>query len=235
MTINDFINKLNELKIDYTDQMLDQLEFYCNYLMEYNEHTNLTAIREKEEIYLKHFYDSLMIAKVIDLKASNTLLDIGSGAGFPGVVLKIFYPNLKVTILDSNSKKTNFVQSLINKLELKDINVINERAEEYAKNGVKFDIVTSRAVAYIDIITPLSSYFVTSEGTILLMKGNIGEELQLLEKYQKELNVCDYQVVNCNISENDIRNIIKVKIDTRNIKLLNYSQIVKRHNKWTNK
>ncbi len=235
MILNNFVDKLTDLRINYTEEMLNQLEIYCNYLIEYNKHTNLTAIKEPDDIYLKHFYDSLTIVKSIDLNNVNSLLDIGSGAGFPGIVLKIFFPNLKVTILDSNNKKTTFVKSLVDKLNLKDVTVINKRAEDYAKENNKYDVITSRAVAYIDIITTLSSYFAHDNSYIILMKGNIDEEKAILDNHIEELNVISYEIINCNLDEQNIRNIVKIKINNHNLKILNYSQIVKRHEKWTNK
>ena len=235
MMPNNFKEKLKELNINYTDDMLNKLEVYCNYLIEYNQHTNLTAIKEPEEIYLKHFYDSLTVSKSIDLNNVDNLLDIGSGAGFPGIVLKIFYPNLKVTILYSNNKKTKFVESLVEKLNLKEVTIVNERAEDYAKNGKKFDIITSRAVAYIDIITTLSSYYVHDNSYIILMKGNIDEEINVLNAHKQELNISSYEIINCNLDKDNVRNIVKIRINNDNIKVLNYSQIVKRHEKWTSK
>ena len=233
MKPNEFINKLNELNIKYTNDMLEQLREYYQYLKEYNSHTNLTAITNEEDVYLKHFYDSLTLTKVINFNNVNSLLDIGSGAGFPGIVIKIFFPHLKVTVLDSNNKKTTFMSSLISKLGLKDINVINDRAENYAVKNIKYDVITSRAVAYIDIITTLSSYFTQENSVILLMKGDITNELTLLKRYQQELNIHDYNVISCNLDNNNIRNIIKIHINNQNQKIMNYSQISKRHDKWT--
>ncbi len=234
MTNKEFLEKLNSLNISFTEEMLDKLNIYCDFLLEYNTHTNLTAIRNREDVYLKHFYDSLTVTKAIDLNTINTMLDIGSGAGFPGIVLKIFYPHLKLTVLDSNNKKTTFISKLVEKLNLQEVNIVNDRAEEYAKKGIKYDLVTSRAVAYIDIILELSSYFVNEEGTILLMKGNIAEERSILDEHQKELNVINYNVTNCDLSVDDERNIIVIKTKPNN-KVLNYNQILKRHNKWTSK
>ena len=105
MNIEEFISEVKKLGIDVTEEQLKKLDIYCTFLLEYNTHTNLTAIRNREEVYLKHFYDSLTIVKSIDLTKYSTLLDIGSGAGFPGMVLKIFFPNLRVYLVDSNNKK----------------------------------------------------------------------------------------------------------------------------------
>lgn len=109
MNKEEFISEVKKIGIDITDDIIDKLDIYCNFLLEYNEHTNLTAIREENEVYLKHFYDSLTITKVIDLNNVESLLDIGTGAGFPGMILKIFYPHLKVTLIDSNNKKIKFL------------------------------------------------------------------------------------------------------------------------------
>ena len=234
MTNKEFLEKLNNLNISYNEEMLDKLDIYCDFLLEYNTHTNLTAIRNREDVYLKHFYDSLTVTKAINLNSIDTMLDIGSGAGFPGIVLKIFYPHLKLTVLDSNNKKTTFITKLVEKLNLQEVNIVNDRAEEYAKKGIKYDLVTSRAVAYIDIILELSSYFVNEKGTILLMKGNIDEEQSILDEHQKELNVINYNVTNCDLSVEDERNILVIKTKPNN-KVLNYNQILKRHNKWTSK
>ena len=118
MNKEEFIKEINNLNISITNDILDKLDAYYNYLYEYNKHTNLTAITNKEDVYLKHFYDSITLVKVIDLNSINNLLDFGTGAGFPGIVLKIFYPHLKVTLIDSNNKKTKFLTEVINKLQL---------------------------------------------------------------------------------------------------------------------
>ena len=142
-----FIAEVSKLNITLTDTMLDQLEQYYQLLVEENKKYNLTAITDKESVYLKHFYDSLTLSKAINLNEQH-LCDIGTGAGFPGLVLKIVFPNLKVTLVDATLKKCHFLEMVITKLNLKNIEVINARAEEYSKTTrEKFDIVTSRAVA----------------------------------------------------------------------------------------
>jgi len=112
MTKEEFIKEIEKLNISYTQEMLEKLDIYMNYLMEYNSHTNLTAIKTEDEIYAKHFYDSLTICKSYDLTKVNNLIDIGTGAGFPGMVLKIFFPNIDITLLDSNNKKTKFLEEI---------------------------------------------------------------------------------------------------------------------------
>ena len=113
-----FVEEVKKLGIILNEEQLKQLEIYCNYLIEYNEHTNLTAIKEPEQIYLKHFYDSITIVKAIDFNKVNNLIDIGTGAGFPGMIVKILFPEIEVTLFDSNNKKIAFLQELTMKLGL---------------------------------------------------------------------------------------------------------------------
>ena len=177
MNISEFIGEVKKLGIDVTDDILKKLEIYKDFLIEYNTHTNLTAIKNELDIYLKHFYDSLTITKVIDLNSIDNLLDIGTGAGFPGMVLKIFYPNIKITLLDSNNKKTKFLNELKEKLNV-NVEIINDRVENYAKDNLnKFDVVTSRAVANLRVLSELSLPLVKKDGLFIPLKGNIEEEL----------------------------------------------------------
>ena len=114
-----FISEVISLGIEVTDKKLEQLEKYYELLIEYNKVMNLTGITEKKEVYLKHFYDSLTISKVIDLNKENSLCDLGSGAGFPGIVIKIFYPELNIVLVDSLNKRINFLNTVIKELDLK--------------------------------------------------------------------------------------------------------------------
>ena len=142
-----FIDELKKLNINITDNQLEELNIYYHLLVTENNKYNLTTITNEQDVYLKHFYDSLTIIKSISL-TDQYLCDIGTGAGFPGLVLKIIFPNLKVDLIDSNGKKCYFLNLVISKLKLNNINVINTRTEEYAKiNREKYDIITSRAVA----------------------------------------------------------------------------------------
>ena len=135
MNKEEFLKQLDQLNINLTEKQLNQLETYANFLLSYNEHTNLTAIKKKEDVYLKHFYDSLTLVKYLNLNDYESLVDIGTGAGFPGMVLKIVYPHLKVTLIDSNNKKVKFLDELIKILEVKNIETINIRSEDYARNN----------------------------------------------------------------------------------------------------
>lgn len=172
-----FISEVTNLGIEVTDKKLEQLEKYYELLIEYNKVMNLTGITEKKEVYLKHFYDSLTISKTIDLNNENSLCDLGSGAGFPGIIIKIFYPNLKIVLVDSLNKRINFLTKVIEELELKDIIAIHTRIEDYAKeNKEKFDVVTARAVAPLNILLELGIKLVKVEKYFIAMKGNIENE-----------------------------------------------------------
>ena len=152
-----FIEELAKINIYPTSEVLEKLSIYYEELIKYNSHTNLTSITEKKDVYLKHFYDSLTLVKSIDFKGKNKVLDIGSGAGFPGLVLKLFFPEIELILLDSNRKKTDFLNLMIQKLELSNVEVIKERAEDYVKQAREsFDIVTSRAVAKTRVLCELS-------------------------------------------------------------------------------
>lgn len=177
MNKNNFISEVEILGIEITDKKLEQLEKYYELLIEYNKVMNLTGITEKEDVYLKHFYDSLTISKIIDLNNENSLCDLGSGAGFPGIVIKIFYPNLNVVLVDSLNKRINFLNTVIKELELKDISAIHTRIEDYAKeNQEKFDVVTARAVAPLNILLELGINLVKVGKYFIAMKGNIENE-----------------------------------------------------------
>lgn len=175
MNREEFIRNLQELDININEEQLRKLERFYNILKEENKKINLTRIIEKEEVYLKHFYDSLTITKKINLNSINTICDVGTGAGFPGIVLKIMYPHLKITLIDSLLKRVNYLNETIKKLDLKEIEAIHIRAEDYHEK--KFDLVTARAVANIDKLLKYTMHLVKKEGKFIAMKGNIDKEL----------------------------------------------------------
>ena len=139
MNKEEFINNLKELNIEITDKKLNQLDLYYQILKEENNKYNLTAITEEKQVYLKHFFDSLTITKIIKLN-SQSLCDIGTGAGFPGIVLKIIYPDLSVTLLESNKKKCNFLNIIKEKLNLTKLTIINKEQKTIPKNIEKYTI-----------------------------------------------------------------------------------------------
>ena len=169
-----FLSYLNELNIEVTEEKLNKLEKFYELLIDWNNKINLTRIVEKEEVYLKHFYDSLTIVKEVDLNKVETLCDVGTGAGFPGIVLKIFYPHLKITLVDSLLKRVNYLNTIIKDLELNDIVAIHARGEDVKE---KFDIVTSRAVANIEKLVVYTMHLVNKTGRLVALKGDIDKEL----------------------------------------------------------
>lgn len=209
MTEQVFIEQIKRLGITPTEEQLQKLEKFYQLLIEWNQKINLTRITEKEDVYLKHFYDSLTIVKEVDLSKVNTLCDVGTGAGFPGIVLKIFYPNLKITLIDSLLKRVNYLNEIIKELELKDIEAIHTRAEDYHKT---FDVVTARAVANIEKLLKYTMHLVNKNGKLIAMKGNIEEELT--EEVKKKINK-KYKIEKINKFllpiENSNRSLIVIK------------------------
>ena len=171
-----FLNDSESIGIQLTDTMLKQFETYYDYLINQNEIMNLTAITDKEEVYLKHFFDSLWLTKV-DSFDNAKLLDVGSGAGFPSLPLKIINPSIKVTIVDALQKRIDFLNRLSEKLSINDNKLIHGRIEEFIMKNY-FDFVTARAVARLNILTELCLPFVKVGGKFIAMKSiNYEEEL----------------------------------------------------------
>lgn len=200
-------------------------------LLEYNKKFNLTAIKTEEEIYLKHFYDSLTLVKGVDLTKNLKILDIGTGAGFPGLVLKIFYPELEITLLDSNHKKIMFLEQVIKRLNLKNITCLNTRAENLPNNYREyFDIVTSRAVAHLRILSELSIPYLKVNGKLIAMKGISETEIEESEKILTELNSNILEVIKFNLPiEGSNRSLIIVEKEKETDKKYprSYDKIIK--------
>ncbi len=210
MNQSDFIAEVEMLGINVTSEKMEKLEKYYELIIQYNKIMNLTSITEKRDVYLKHFYDSLTISKIINLDNENSLCDLGSGAGFPGIVLKIFYPNLKIVLIDSLNKRITFLNKVIKELKLKDIYTIHTRIEDYAReNKEKFDVVTARAVAPLNILLELGINLVKIGKYFIAMKGNVLNE----PNFTNAVNV-----LNCSI-ENIIE--FKLPIENSNRSLIN--------------
>ena len=210
----DFKQKLNEFDIKINDEQIKSFEKYMNLLLEWNEKINLTAITQPEEIKLKHFVDSLTVLKYIN--DDDKVIDIGTGAGFPGIPLKIMNKNTKITLLDSLNKRINFLNIVIEKLDLSNIQAIHGRAEEIARNKLyreKYDVAVSRAVANLSTLTEYMLPFVKIGGKCICMKGaNVNEELEKAQNAIKELGGEIEGVDNFYLSDNDNeRNIIIIK------------------------
>lgn len=232
MNETEFINELKNIDIILTQNQINKFKTYYEYLIEYNKHTNLTSITDKEDVYLKHFYDSCLLTKTIDFNNINTMLDIGCGAGFPGIVIKILFPNIKLTLLDSNNKKTKFCESLSKLLELDNVEIVNKRAEEYiAEKREFFDIVSARAVKNLPVLIELSIPYVKQNGYFIAMKSDYEEELNNSKNGIKVLGAEYIKTININLPNNTgIRNFILIKkINKTNPKYpRNYSQIIKK-------
>ncbi len=192
MKENEFIEEVSKLGINLNNDMLLKLDKFYQLLIAWNEKINLTRITSKEDVYLKHFYDSLTLIKEIDLTKDLTLCDVGTGAGFPGIVLKIVFPNLKITLIDALNKRVNYLNEIIKELELSDICAIHARSEEYAReNYEKFDIVTARAVANLRVLSELCLPMVKVNGYFIAMKAlvlnEINESKMILNELKSEI------------------------------------------------
>ena len=210
----DFIGKLKEFNIEINEEQIKSFEKYMNLLLEWNEKINLTAITQPEEVKLKHFVDSLTVLKYIN--DDDKVIDIGTGAGFPGIPLKIMNENTKITLLDSLNKRINFLNIVIETLNLRNIQAIHGRAEEIARNKLyreKYDVAVSRAVANLSTLTEYMLPFVKVGGKCICMKGaNVNEELERAQNAIKELGGEIERVDNFYLSDNDNeRNIIVIK------------------------
>lgn len=170
--------------ITLTDPQREQLQGYLAALCLWNQRFNLTAIRDPNEMLIKHFADSLSCARVIDFRAQRTLIDVGTGAGFPGMVLKIVFPELEVTLLDAVQKRLNFLSTVVQEQNLKGVQVVHARAEDAARAGnraalapgvphlrERFDVVTARAVAALPVLLEWTLPLARVGGQVLAMKG----------------------------------------------------------------
>lgn len=237
MNKEEFIKELEKISIILTEEQINKLEMYKDFLMEYNTHTNLTAIKEEKGIYLKHFYDSLTMNEYI--KKNMKVLDIGTGAGFPGMVLAILNEDSDFVLLDSNNKKTAFLNLLKEKLDLKNVEVVHARAEEYVHHHKEeFDIATSRAVADLRILAELSLPALKIGGKFIPLKANISEELPL---FLEALEVLNGKLIKqqefCLPIENSKRTILEIEhiASTNEIYPRSYDKICKKPLKNKNK
>ena len=201
-----FYQTLAEQGFELTDQQKDQFQRYFQLLVEWNEKINLTAITAEDEVYLKHFYDSL--APILQGHLKNepiALLDIGAGAGFPSLPMKILFPQLEVTIIDSLNKRIQFLHLLAEELGLEGVHFYHGRAEDFAQDKqfrAQFDLVTARAVARMQVLSELTIPFLKVGGRLIALKASSAEDelhqaknaLNLL--FAKVLENVDYQLPN---------------------------------------
>lgn len=200
-------------KLNLSSREIEQFKIYYEFLIDENKKYNLTAITEKDEVYIKHFYDSVMLGNFIDLEG-KTLCDIGSGAGFPSIPLKIMYPTLKVTIIEPTLKRINFLKELIKKLELENVELVCKRAEDaIISYRESFDIVTARAVSNLRMLLELTIPYAKVNGSLISYKGSsYQEELALannaIEKLKSKVsNIYEYDL----LKEMGKRYLIEIK------------------------
>lgn len=230
MTNSEFITELKKIGIELDDDKLNKLEQYYQMLVEANNKFNLTAITDKKDVYLKHFYDSILASLVFD-SDNFSLCDMGTGAGFPGVVLKIVFPKIKLTLVDATKKKTEFLKEVVSALELDDVSIYNDRIENFAYLHEKeFDIVIARAVARLNILLELSSRMIKINGYFVAMKGSLEEEI---DEASNALKVLHMEIVEKEDFilpvENSKRKIIKIikNDDTPSMYPRNFAKISK--------
>lgn len=180
MTPEEFRAALLEHGIELSSEQMLQYEDYYKLLVEWNEKINLTAITEKSDVYLKHFYDSIMLISAKDVFRDDlSICDVGAGAGFPSLPLKIAFPNLKITIVDSLNKRINFLNHVVSELSLSNVHLYHDRAETFGKNKKfreSFDLVTARAVARLNVLTELCLPLVKKQGYFIALKAAKSEE-----------------------------------------------------------
>lgn len=188
MNKEEFIYECKKINIIIDDKIIDKLEKYIKLLIIWNEKINLTTIIEEKDIFLKHFYDSLCLAKAVDLN-DKKICDFGTGAGFPGMVIAIVFNNSNITLIESNSKKVMFLNEVKKELKLKNVEIVNDRTENYARmNREIYDIVTCRAVSALSIILELSVAILKVNGLFVPLKANVEEELLKSKEIINRLN-----------------------------------------------
>ena len=223
--------ELEKLNIKLKETTLNMLDDYYKILVEENTKYNLTRITKEEDVYLKHFYDSLTITKIINIK-NQSICDLGSGAGFPGLVLGISFSSAKITLIESNGKKCNFLRLVKERLNLNNVEIINARVEEYAKeNREVYDIVTARAVAPLKHLLEYGVPLVKEKGYFIAMKAKVENEEDNIENYLNKLNIVEESRIVFNLPyENSIRTLIKYQKEKTTDKKYprKYSEILKR-------
>ena len=179
MNEEQFLYELKEHGIELDEKKKSQFFRYFELLVEWNEKMNLTAITDEPSVYLKHFFDSISLAFFIDLDGRKTVCDVGAGAGFPSLPLKICFPELEVTIVDSLNKRIGFLEHIAEELKLDKVNFVHSRAEDFGQNKKyreKFDIVTARAVARLSVLSELCVPLVKKDGLFISMKGAAADD-----------------------------------------------------------
>lgn len=198
-----------------TDEQVEKLTRYYELLIEWNEKMNLTALTEPEDVALKHFCDSILLLKYADIPQGSSLIDVGTGAGFPSVPVKIVRPDIKLCLLDSLNKRLTFLNEVVNELKLTDVKIVHSRAEDGAKKAElreKFDFATSRAVAQLNVLSEYCLPYVKVGGAFIAMKGKYSEEEIANAKTSiKLLSGKTVKVDTYNLADTSERTIINIK------------------------
>ena len=205
-----------EVGFDLTEKQYNQFILYMRLLQEWNEKINLTAITEDEEVIKKHFIDCIKAFKSNAVKNAKTIIDVGTGAGFPGLPIAIMNPDINVTLLDSLNKRINFLNTVISKLELRNVVTIHSRAEDGARKvelREKFDVATSRAVANMAVLSEYCLPYVKLNGNFVALKGPaIEEEIKDAKKAIMTLGGELENIIEVKIEESDLKhNIVEIK------------------------
>ena len=210
------VNGFKKFKIELTQNQIEEFNLYCNLLIEWNNKMNLTAIKEPNEIAIKHFVDSCTVAHYVKIKENAKIIDIGTGAGFPGIPLKILRNDINLTLLDSLNKRIVFLNEVASKLGF-EVEAIHGRAEEFGRNEdyrEKFDMAVSRAVAPLNVLSEYCIPFVRKGGKFISMKGpNVQEEIDSSKKAIKILGGKLNNVVQFNVDDNSRSVVIVEKLN----------------------
>lgn len=205
---------LKKFDIEPDETMLNRFEKYREILVEYNKHMNLTGITEQKEVYIKHFLDSVAIFKNGYLSDDVSVIDVGTGAGFPGIPYKICNPDIKLTLLDSLNKRINFLKEVGKGIGFEDIEYVHSRAEDGGQNKdyrEKFDIATARAVASLPILLELCIPFIKKDGFFICLKGpSVENEIEESKNAMKVLNVKLVEKIDVELPDEELKHKILV-------------------------
>lgn len=231
MNKDEFYSELTKLGIELNEKQKEDFNKYYLLLTSWNKKFNLTSILEENDVYLKHFYDSCCLIKSDKLKDKLTLCDIGTGAGFPGLVIAIIKSNINITLIESNGKKCTFLKEVKNELNLSNVEIINNRAENFSKiNREKFDLITCRAVSDLSVLLELTIPALKVNGYFIPLKASLDEELTNAQEKIKKLDCVLESVITYDLPNNQGKRnipIILKKKETNKIYPRDYSKIIK--------
>lgn len=212
MEFKEFKKICSYYNLEVTKALYDKLDIYADYLLQYNEKVNLTAITERREVYIKHFLDSIIPLAYVNIPQDSTLIDVGTGAGFPSIPMKLYRPDIKLTLLDGLNKRIVFLKNLCDMLNI-EVECIHGRAEDFSKDvsyREQFDYATARAVANMQVLSEYCIPFIRVGGSFIAMKG-LSEDIQTSEKAIKTLGGGIENDITYTIPPEDNRRIIVIK------------------------